>query len=353
MTTSQESFYSGIDSTLTPAQALQALALEESGDTASADNGGAPTTTPDPADASSDAGTEKEQQQPASGAADDGKTVDVKATEVDESNIDPTKAVVLAKDGVHTIPYDRLEKARQEGQQWKAAAETAQRQLADLQAQAQARADNGQAPTTTDNMAATAAAAIEAGADADLFGDFSEASLKAGIEKLVAQQVAAQVDARVAKALEPMQAKTQQDAATAHYEAIYKAHPNADSIAQSAEFKAWVDSQPSVVRNAYWGLFDGKTGGTAAEIVEVFDAYKAASGKPSPQPAAAGNSAAAQAALARAKAEPPSSLSSIPGGHAQGGSALDATADMGGLEMLQATENMTPAQIEAWLNKQI
>jgi len=353
MTTSQESFYSGIDSMLTPEQALQALALEESGDTASADNGGAPTTTPDPADAGNDAGTEKEQQQPAQGKTDDGKTVDVSATEVDESNIDPTKAVVLAKDGVHTIPYDRLEKARQGEQQWKATAEAAQRQLADLQAQAQARADNGQAPTKTDTMAATAAAAIEAGADADLFGDFSEAALKAGIEKLVAQHVATQVQAHVAKAVEPLQAKHQQDAAGSHFDAIYKAHPNADSIVQSAEFQAWVDSHPSVVRDAYRGLFDTQTGGSAAQIVEVFDAYKAATGKPSPQPAAAGTSAAAQAALAKAKAEPPSSLSSIPGGHAQGGSALDATADMGGLEMLQATENMTPAQIEAWLNKQI
>jgi len=42
----------------------------------------------------------------------------------------------------------------------------------------------------------------------------------------------------VAKAVAPLQAKQQQDAATAHYDAIYKAHPNADSILESAEFKA-------------------------------------------------------------------------------------------------------------------
>lgn len=357
MTTSHESFYSGIDGALTPEQALQALALEGTGDTSTAsvpDAGGAPTTTTATDDkGAAEAGTDNEQKQPAQGKADDGNTVDVNVTEVDESQIDPSKAVVLAKDGKHTIPYAKLEEARKGAQQWQAAAEAAQQQLADLQAQAQARADAGQAPTKTDNMAATAAAAIEAGADADLFGDFSEAALKAGIEKLVAQQVATQVQAHVAKAVEPLQAKHQQDAAAAHYDAIYKAHPNADSIAQSAEFKAWVDSQPSVVRNAYWGLFDGKTGGTAAEIVEVFDAYKAATAKPSSQPAAADPKAAAQAALASAKADPPSSLSSIPGGHAAGASALDATADMSGPEMMQATANMSPAQIEAWLNQQI
>lgn len=355
MTTAHESFYSNIDGALTPEQALQALALEASGDTGAAalEEGGAPTTTTASGDqGGSDAGTKSDQQEGSQGKADDGKTVDVKATVVDESSIDPTKAVVLARDGKHTIPYEKLEQARQGEQHWKAQAEAAQQKLDDLNAQAQARADAGQAPTKTDNMAAQAAAAIDAGADADLFGDFSEQALKAGIEKLVAQQVAAQVQAHVSKAVEPLQAKHQSDASAAHFDTIYKAHPNADSIAQSAEFKAWVDAQPSAVRSSYWGLFDTKTGGSAAEIVEVFDAFKAATEKPSPQPAAAAQ-AAAKAAAAGARAEPPSSLSSIPGGRAGGTSALDATADMEGPEMLQATQGMSPAQIEAWLNKQI
>lgn len=356
MTTSQESFYSSIEGALTPEQAIQALAMEASGDTGAQalEDGGAPTTTTASGDkGGSDAGTKSDQQEGSQGKANDGNTVDVQATEVDESNIDPAKAVVLARDGKHTIPYAKLEQARQGEQHWKAQAEAAQQQLAELQAQAQARADAGQAPTTTDNLAAQAAAAIESGANADLFGDFSEDALKAGIEKLVEQKVAAQVDARVAKALEPLTAKQQTDAAAAHYDAIYKAHPNADSIVQSEEFKAWVDGQPSAVRNTYWGLFDGKTGGTAAQIVEVFDAFKAATEKPSNQQPVADAKAAAKAAADGARTEPPSSLSSIPGGRAGGTSALDATADMEGPEMLQATQGMTPAQIEAWLNKQI
>lgn len=351
MTTSNESFYDSISGALTPEQAAQALALADSGDTgaSAADQGGAPATTAASVDESAaSAGTENEQQQ---GKADPAKAEGAKDIPEDQQNADNT--VVLARDGKHTIGFDQLAKTRQQRDEYKAAAETAQRALADLQAQAQARADAGQAPTKTDNMAATAAAAIEAGADADLFGDFSEQALKAGIEKLVAQQVATQVQAHVAKVVEPLQAKHQQDAASTHFDAIYKAHPNADSIAQSAEFAAWVNAQPSVVRNAYWGLFDPKTGGSADQIVEVFDAYKAASEKPSPQPAAAATKAAAQAAVAQVKTDPPASLSSIPGGHAAGGSALDATADMSGLEMLTATENMSPAQLEAWLNKQI
>ena len=86
--------------------------------------------------------------------------------------------------------------------------------------------------------------------------------------------------------MQPLREQQSKSSSDAHLDAIYTAHPNADSIVESAEFKAWVDSQPSVVRNAYWGLFDPKTGGTSAEIVEVFDAYKAATEKPSSQPAA-------------------------------------------------------------------
>ena len=318
--------YSNISGALTPEQAAQALGMGE-GDTSSAlENGGAP----DATTATDDNGT--------TGGDDNGKP---------EAE-DPAKAVVLARDGKHTIPYETLAKHREGEQHWKAQAEAAQQQLAQLHAQAQNRADTGAAPTKTDNMVAAAEAAIEAGADAGLFGDFSEEALAKGIEQLVEQKVAA----RVTAALEPLTTKQAKDAAASHYDAIYTKHPDADSIAQSTEFKAWVDAQPSAVRNAYWGLFDAKTGGTAEEIVEVFDAFKGAS-TPKTAPTAAANKAAASAAVAGAKAEPPASLSSIPGGHAAGASVLDRTADMSGPEMLEATQGMSPAQIEAWLNRTV
>ena len=197
-------------------------------------------------------------------------------------------------------------------------------------------------------MVAQAEAAIEAGADAGLFGDFSEEALASGIAKLVTQQVAAQVN----KAMEPLQAKQQQSEAQAHYDAIYKAHPNADSIVQSAEFKAWVDAQPSVVRNAYWQLFDPKEGGSAEQIVEVFDAFVKSTGKPAPT-AEVPEKAKAEAAAASARAEPPVSLSGIPGGRADGLSPQERMASLGGQELYSAMENMSPAQIEAYLNKQM
>ena len=338
--------YTIIEGALTPEQAAAALAAGEGDTSAELENGGAPDATTVTDDAATDGDNKAK---PDAAATGDGASATTEAGE-------PANAVVLARDRVHTIPYEKLEEARKgeqearKGEQhWKAQAEAAQQQLAELQAQAQARADAGTAPTKTDNMLATAEAAIESGADVGIFGDFSEEALAKGIATLVEQQV----QARVSAALEPLATKQAKDAAAAHYDAIYSKHPDADSIAQSTEFAAWVNAQPSAVRNAYWGLFDAKTGGTADEIVEVFDAFKAAS-TPNPNtPAAADPKAAASAAVAAAKATPPASLSSIPGARVEGASELDRAAEMSGPDMLEATKNMSPAQIEAWLDRQI
>ena len=332
--------YTTIEGALSPEQAAAALAAGEGDTSAKLENGGTPDATTVTDDAAATDGDNKAKPDAAATGEDAGTTTEAG---------DPANAVVLARDGKHTIPYETLVKHREGEQHWKAQAEAAQQQLAELQAQAQARADAGTAPTTTDNMLATAEAAIESGADVGIFGDFSEEALAKGIATLVEQQV----QARVSAALEPLATKQAKDAAAAHYDAIYSKHPDADSIAQSTEFAAWVNAQPSAVRNAYWGLFDAKTGGTAEEIVEVFDAFKAVS-TPNPNtPAAANPKAAASAAVAAARATPPASLSSIPGARVEGASELDRAADMSGPDMLEATKNMSPAQIEAWLDRQI
>ena len=331
--------YTNIEGALSPEQAAAALAAGEGDTSAELDNGG----TPDATTVTYEAATDGDNKaKPDAAATGEGAGTTTEAG-------DPANTVVMARDGKHTIPYETLVKHREGEQHWKAQAEAAQQQLAELQAQAQARADAGTAPTTTDNMLATAEAAIESGADVGIFGDFSEEALAKGIATLVAQQVQARVNA----ALEPLATKQAKDAAAAHYDAIYSKHPDADSIAQSAEFAAWVNAQPSAVRNAYWGLFDPHTGGTAQEIVEVFDAFKG-TGTPNPNtPAAADPKAAASAAVAAARATPPASLSSIPGARVEGASELDRAADMSGPEQLSAIQGLSPEQTRAWLDRQI
>lgn len=328
------------------------------GDTGSTpDNGGAPTTTPE-AGANAGATIDQTQKTQAANPAGEGGATDP------EAGIDPSKAVVLAKDGVHTIPYDKLVEARNGEQHWKAQAEAAQQQLATLQADAQAREAAGQAPTNIDNMAAQAQAAIDAGADPSLFGDFSEEGLSAGIFKMRDQlreqlrtEIRTEMRAEIAelqKVLAPIQEQREKAAQSAHDAAIYGAYPNADSIVQSQEFGTWINSMPKAVGDAYWGLFDRNTGGTAQEIVAMLDQYAKATGMaPAASKTAAPDKSAAQAAAASVQSAPPSSLSAIPGGRVDARSPDEQLAGLSNQDKFLALLDKTPEQVEAYLSKRM
>ena len=304
MTTTQTEYFQAhaVDGVLTDAQMLELLELPE-GDTAKAESG-----VPDAASAQ---------------AADTGKQAGENEKNEDAtsqtSEPDPAKAVIMAKDGVHTIPYAKLEEARQGAQHWKAMAEAAAAELDALKAQAQQRADAGDAPTTADRQVAAAEAAIDAGVDPAIFGDFSEEAMAKGIQivarQLVAQEVQAKVDAALNEALAPIRQKQQTDATSAHMNAIYQAHPDADSIAESKELAQWIEAQPSFARDGYQAVLER---GTTAQIIEFFDQFKRATGM-TQAPAAAGKpdvAAAAGAAIAKAQTRVPMSLSDFPGGNA-------------------------------------
>ena len=279
----------------------------------------------------------------------------------DEASLTAENAVILAKDGVHTISYDKLLQERAARQEERAARqameaqlEAANQKLAELQAQAQARAEAGQAPTQADNNAVAAQAAIDAGVDPAIFGDFSPEAMAAGVAKLVQAQVQARMAELDAK-LQPIQQQTAKTAAEEHIAAIYGAHPDADSIVESQEFAAWKGAQPGVVRAA---LDAALTNGTSKDVIEVFAAFKAAKGQvAAPPPAASAGqispAEAAKAAIAKAAAPTPASLSDIPGGRAGVTNVLEAMDSMNGPEMLTAMANMTPEQIDAYLNSQI
>ena len=347
MTNTNTNPFDSFSGTLTAQQAAMALSMAESGDTSFLDDGGAPTpATAAPAQSTEQpAGNAAGANEPAKAGAEPGK--DDGAT---DDNIDPSKAVVLAKDGVHTIPYTKFDAHRKGEQHWKGVAEAQQQELDRLKAEAQARVDAGQAPTKADNMAAQAQAAIDAGVDIGLFGDFSEKALANGIATLIEQRV----EAKVGEKLKPLQQAQQKTVEQAHYDAIYKAHADADSIVQSSEFNSWINSQPSVVRDTYRALFDEKAGGTAEQINEVFTAYKgSAQFKGVATPTAASLKDAAAAAIASKDVAPPNSLSSIPGGRADGRSVDDQIGDLTGPAMLAALEGKSVDQVERFLNQRI
>lgn len=351
-TSEQDQFIASLDGDLTPEQAAHLLELGEGDTGGTSDNGGVPGASRDDG---AGAGTgENAEQQAGTGAPADGS--------VNGDGLNSENAVILAKDGKHTISYDKLLEARQGKQQAEATLQATQAQLAEAQAkldelqrQAQARADAGETATAVDNQAAAAQAAIDAGVDPALFGDFSEADLAKGIQTLVDMRVGAKVQealAAIDAKLTPIQQERERTAAEEHYGAIYKEHPDADSIYESKELSDWIDAQPSFVRDNYRGVLQA---GTTQQVIELFHAFKTGTGgQAATGSAKADPAAAARAALAAAKSEVPGSLSDIPGGRpGAGASREEVLASMESTEMLEAMEDMTPEQIERFLDRRL
>lgn len=237
----------------------------------------------------------------------------------------PEGAPIASKSGGYTIPYEKLTEARTardsaiaERDQLRAqleqvtAAQAANLQQA--QAEAQARADAGKVPTQADQNLAAAKSLVDGGADASLFGSFSEEDIAAGINKLVSQQVSDQVAARVEAALAPQrEAQAREQAVTAeqaHAQKILDAHKDAFEVAESKEFASWKSGQPGYMQAAIDRTLQA---GTAQDVIDLLGQFKqfhagtagAAAGDPTAE--------AVAKALANAKTEPPVSLSSLPG----------------------------------------
>lgn len=247
--------------------------------------------------------------------------------------------VIVAKDGVHTIPYEKLAEARDGEQHWRRIATEAQQQLEAHKATPAA------APTVDPNAAQVAAL------DGDIFGDYSEEEIKKGIEKLVSSRTAdieARFEAKFNSVLAPIQQKQVDTATDSHFDSINKAHPDVESVVASAELAQWIASQPSFARSGYQAAI---AQGTAAEVIEALDAYKAATGRLAAAPGKPSAAAAAQAAIAKAQSAPPNSLSDIP---ASSSAAIDEAAavlEMSSTGMLNNFGNKTPEQIRNLMSK--
>ena len=282
---------------------------------------------------------------------DDTPATEAPADTPDDSSNDDVEGekVVLARDGIHTIPYEKLVEARERDRVSQEALAAANAELEILRKQAQTPATV--ATTQQEQDIETAQAAINAGVNPDYFGDFSEEALAEGINKLIDERLTAQVDARVAKALEPMQAREQESAAEAHMRTIYEAHQDADSIVESSEFESWKASQPSYIQSALNGVL---AQGTAEQVVELLNNFKqstnstpaAEANKPSPDEL----KAKARQAINNTAPAVPASLSDIPGGHKGVTDIREQMESMSGIELVDAMSSWTPEKREQYLN---
>ena len=161
------------DGDWSPQQAAQYLEMSMNGDTSQGES------IDTPADTAADEQTTDPDDK------DDTPATEAPADKPNDSSNDDVEGekVVLARDGVHTIPYEKLVEARERDRVSQEALAAANAELEILRKQAQTPATV--APTQQEQDIETAQAAIDAGVNPDYFGDFSEEALAEGINKLI------------------------------------------------------------------------------------------------------------------------------------------------------------------------
>lgn len=230
---------------------------------------------------------------------------------------DDADKVIRAKDGKHTIPYEKLVEAREAEKSAKAEAEALRKRIAQLEK----GAEKPEVKTADDS-------------GNSLFGDFSDEDMKKGVEKLIQEKLAG-YEANL----------KQQEAAKAHYREIYTAHPDADSIVESRELEEWLDAQNPLVRKAF---HDALKDGTAAEVIGAFDLFKAAKSAAEPEkPDEKPDEKPVEKPPVRKNT--PNTLSDIPAGrdHTASDSPLD---HLSGNALAEKLASMTEEQVEKFLN---
>ena len=278
----------------------------EQGDTTKA---GQPVDTGAPA-AGSEAKTEGAKEEGGSASQPDPKQQPDQGGEKKEGDEPAGDPVILARDGKHTIGYEKLVEARDEAKAARAEADRLRAELAAAKAPA---------------LPPAAAPAEAPPADDKLRSD---------------------VDAL--KQAEAVRAEQ------AYWGAVAEKHPDYAAIAESSEFKSWLQSHPPIVRDAYSAVFIN--GGSLGQVIEMLDAYRAA--RPAtPAPAAAPAAPAkdvekqVEEALAKAKGGTPASLSDIPAGSAAHHDEAAAMAELSPVALMGKFAGKSPAEIEAMVRR--
>lgn len=321
------------------ASLLEAALFGETAEPA-AETGSVPATTPE--DVKADTGTTSPDPVPSEPVVTPPATEPTPPVEENAEN-----SVVLAKDGKHTIPYERLQETREQVQQYK-------QQVEQLTAQLAAQQTPGNTQVAQQN-AAVAEAVIEAsGNNADvmaMFGDFSEEAIAKGVEALVSQRVSAQVQSMMDAALAPFKQQQQLSAEQQHFAYIGSAHPDYESIPESQEFQAWKDAQPSFIRSAYDDVLNK---GSAEQVVELLSLYKSQNNVSpkvdTPAPTQAMVEKAKQA-VQNAPSKVPHSVTDLPAGSPAALSADERLSALSGPELLAEMENWSPDQVEAYMSR--
>lgn len=262
--------------------------------------------------------TEESTKEPDGGKSDESEKHE---NEPEKESKEPEEAekVIQAKDGKHTIPYEKLTQAREAERAAKAEADELRKQLEALK---KSSVDGNEEHKADDS-------------DKSLFGDLSDEDLKKGVDKLVAERLK-DYDATL----------KQQRAAEEHYRQIYSAHPDADSIVESKELKEWLEEQAPIIRKAF---NEALSNGTTQDVIEAFDMFKSSTVKKDVAPEDEANKQREQRQPTVARKSIPNTLSDIPAGrdHSASENPLDS---LSGNALADKLAGMSESEIEKFLN---
>jgi hypothetical protein len=337
MTTVQDFLESNqVTGALTPEQAAQLLELSHEGDTVDeTETASAPAPAPAQPDPSPAVDTESNSTK----------------TEADPAELTAENAAILAKDGKHLIPFDKLAEARESAQRAAAERDEAQRLAAELQAKLEAASRQPAAALAAKEPEAVDLKGLrEQHYEAVQMGDKELAlDLADKIEAEVVRRAEAAAEQRVSKREQEAQAQAAAgalqrvaDDAKAKYPALNEAGDKADQ-----------DAIDFVVSKRDALIARGEAPHKALEqavarAAELFK-WNGQAAAPSSKDAAA----AAAAAIANAKTATPATLSDIPGGKPAGQSLEVQMASMNAVEMVELMERLTPEQREDLLNRTV
>ena len=246
----------------------------------------------------------------------------------EEEQKEEVKPVILAKDGVHTIEYEKLVEARNDAKAAKEEVESLRNTLAEREALLESLKAAKEQDAATGTTEATDSLRESVKEDFPELLELMEHSNASVVKELRAEM--AELKKQISADLAPVMKTTNDTIAEKHFGTIRDAHKDFDDIMAAPEIMEWVDKHPGPIKAAYMNIIEH---GTAKDVIDMVTAFKDA------HPAPVGDTTdtvAMKAAEAEKKAtgkSVPKSLSDIPAGTA-------AHHDEAG-----AMQNMTPVQL--------
>lgn len=252
----------------------------------------------------------------------------------EESNGEP---VVLAKDGRHTIPFEELQKAREQAQHWQARAEESARQLENQPKPAEAPAAVDLKDLRRQLREATlleddaAAAELEEAIDAEILRRAEDAAYR-------------RLELRSAEAARAAEQRSAQEVA----DKLIVEHPYLDHQGKSPNWEAI--TQVQALRDLY--IANGKpvVQALTEAVAKVAAMYAAPAGRPDSSDLVARKAAEA---ISKAKVTPPTSMSSIPSSDTPPTDELQAVAQLGRQALQDKLMDMPREKILELLNRQM